>query len=146
MYIYDPIAIKLGLPQIIDITDYPNIEQMPKACASNISAWNKGIPGSTTLGMKFGPISEERRQNISNAKKGSIPWNKDKQGKRPKGIACKEETKLKISEAKKGKPRSEISISADAQRSKTLKGRSFSPEHKEKLRQAAIRRYSTCNK
>ena len=146
MDIYDPIAIALGIHQTTDIKDYPKIEDMPKTYASNIAAWNKGIPGSTTLGMKFGPISEERRQNISNARKGSIPWNKGKQGKRPKGIPCKEETKRKMSETMKSKPRSEACIAADAQRSNSLKGRVFSPEHREKLRQAALRRYSTDSK
>ena len=41
--------------------------------------------------------SEETKNKISEAKKGSIPWNKGKKGKH-----CSEETKMKISESKKG--------------------------------------------
>lgn len=50
------------------------------------------------IGKKFGPLSEERKKNISLSKMGSTPWNKGK--KRP---AFSEEWLKNISEAGKGK-------------------------------------------
>jgi hypothetical protein len=41
MDIYDPIAIALGLPQTIDIKDYPKIEDLVET-QSIIIPWNKG--------------------------------------------------------------------------------------------------------
>ncbi len=64
----------------------------------------------------FGPMSEENKQKISNANKGQIPWNRGKphteeskvkmsMARRGKpGRIWTEEQKLKMSIAKKGKP------------------------------------------
>lgn len=78
-------------------------------------------------------------QKISEAKKGSIPWNK--------GVACSEETKKKISEANKGKPSSFKGMShteearkkmSEAKKGKpsSRKGAVLSEETKQKLREA----------
>ena len=57
-------------------------------------------------------LSVETKQKISEAKKGSIPWNK--------GIECSEETKKKIGDANKG-------------RTSVLKGQSLSEEACKKM-------------
>jgi len=56
--------------------------------------WNKGWAGTYTVG----PHSEERKEKISMALKGNIPWNKGK-----KGVQIpSDETKEKMSESHKG--------------------------------------------
>lgn len=59
MNIYDPIAISLGLPQTIDISDYPNIDHIPRTCASNIAGVRKGTTHS-----------EESKLLMSESRKG----------------------------------------------------------------------------
>lgn len=71
--------------------------------------------------------SKESRRRISRANRGHRAWNK--------GISCSEETKQKISEAKKGQA---LSVEARKKLSRSLKGRKLSPEHARKLRQANL--------
>ena len=56
--------------------------------------WNKGKAGT----YKNGPHSQERKEAISMALKGNIPWNKGK-----KTGPVSDETKQKMSESHKGK-------------------------------------------
>jgi hypothetical protein len=56
--------------------------------------WNKGKAGTYTNG----PHSKERKEAISMALKGNVPWNKGK-----KTGPVSDETKRKMSESHKGK-------------------------------------------
>lgn len=62
MNIYDPIAIALGLPQTIDISEYPKIEDITRIERLRADPWNKG---RTDLGGYT--ISEEHKNNIRKA-------------------------------------------------------------------------------
>lgn len=85
------------------------------------TAWNKG--------KKW---SDEIKQKISVSLKGKTPWNKGKVGLMPpvwnKGKTLTEEHKAKISQSRKGI-------------APWNKGRAWPDETKEKLRQAALKRY-----
>lgn len=64
------------------------------------------------------PKTQEHRSKISEANKGTKPWN---------GKLCSDETRRKMSLARKGKKR-----------------KPFSQEHKDKIRQARLREKLTC--
>lgn len=121
-------------------------------------------------GKKFGkrgPLSQEKKDRISNTLKGREPWNKNKKlskehreriGLGSKGRKWPEETKKKVSEARKGEgnPMYGRKISEETKRkmseaqkkrfmnkeereklSNTLKGREFTEEHKRNLSEAS---------
>lgn len=90
-------------------------------------------------GGKGGRIpSEEIRQKISENRRG-IPVSeaaKEKMSLAKIGTTQSDETKQKKSVALKGKPQSEKQKLANESRSRSHKGRKFTEEHKQKLREA----------
>ena len=102
-------------------------------------------------GVKKGPMSEEHKRKISEAGKGQIPWNKGKKhteetirkmkGQIPwnngKTGVYSEETKIKWSEARKGRTFSEESKRkmSEAKKGKTgqFKGKKHTEETKRKI-------------
>jgi len=94
------------------------------------------------LGKKRKPHSEETKEKISKSRIGREPWNKGKKCPQIKSMLGKkhsEESNEKNRRAHLGKKQSQES---NKRRSEKLKGRVFTEEHREKLRQAALLRYS----
>ncbi len=87
MNIYDPIAITLGIPQTIDVKDYPNIEDIPKTCASNVSGVRKGARHSEESKLLMSKSRKGKCTGSNNPMYGKKHSNKIKQehSKRMKG-------------------------------------------------------------
>jgi hypothetical protein len=92
-------------------------------------------------GRKRKPCSDSTKRKISESNKGKIAWNKGIKDSCPSwvGKRHKEESKEKMRRSKLGKCQSSES---NQKRSDSLKGRIITPEHREKLRLAAIARYN----
>ena len=94
------------------------------------NAWHGGLGGRIP--------SEATRRKISENRRG-IPVTtatREKMKQAKLGTTASEATKQKKSQALKGKPQSEAQRAANAARSAAHKGRQFSDEHKQKLRDA----------
>lgn len=86
--------------------------------------------------------SAETRQKISQNRKG-IPVSaetREKMKRAKLGTKMSEETREKKRQALIGKPQSAAQAAANASRSASLKGRQFSDEHRQKLRDAKKRK------
>lgn len=89
-----------------------------------LSVAHKGKP-SPNKGTK---VSDATREKLSLAHMGQEPWNRGSKGKMVawnKGLNLSPEHRLKLSEAKKGRPRPDISAA--------LLGRKLSEEHKRNI-------------
>lgn len=100
-------------------------------------------------GGKGGRIpSDETRQKISRNRKG-IPVSaeaREKMRLAKLGTKMSEETCEKKRQSLVGKPQTDAQVAANASRSNSLKGRTFSDEHKQKLRDAKKRKHNDqCN-
>lgn len=81
----------------------------------SVPAWNKGIP-----------MTDEAKENLRKVNTGKSAWNKGISNEAAKGVARTSEVKLKISNALKGRPRTEAQ----------LQGHPHSDEVKRKLSEA----------
>lgn len=70
---------------------------------NGLSKEHKTKIGEAQRGKPKPPFSEEHKKNLSKSNKGKTPWNKGKRGV----YKCSEETRMKMSEAKKGRTHSE---------------------------------------
>lgn len=96
-----------------------NIGAARRGINHNVPAWNKGIP-----------MTAEAKQHLSNVNKGQSAWNKGIPNDAARGVPRSDEVKAKISEALKGRPRTE----------KQMQGLPHSDESKKKMQEAASRR------
>lgn len=122
-----------------------------------------GLDGGATGRTNYPPMTEETRKRLSKSLRGRVPWNKGKKGvtpgnRKPRteeqkaklretnlGKKLSQETRKKMSRARKGKPRPEAiewlkgrEVSEETRRkiSESNKGKKRSDETRERIRQA----------